>query len=210
MSRIVFLYRHVTRQGIKIHKLENKPTVPEDNLFFDYVKDCAEVFQELIKPPATVNRFLGNSSFRCDKGFPSFRRQNQLFVSRRNIDKRFIGRDGFVPVYWDGEELGTWDGDKPSVDTPIQVRLYDFFDLINYMVHSHVYIEGATFTTTNYPCGALEEVKEIIKAVQGDFTTERFAVNLIGHGSLIGGNSVRDLKGYKFYARPAPEIRGCL
>lgn len=42
-----------------------------------------------------------NVSFRCEKGFPSFRDKNIIYVSKRNMDKRMIGKEGFVAVNLD-------------------------------------------------------------------------------------------------------------
>jgi len=207
MDRIQFLKNDVTRESIKQCNTLEGVEVPNDVEFFEYIKGCAETFQELIKPPAEVTRFLGNSSFRCDKGFPSFRGDNCIYMSKRNIDKKFIDKEGFIKVYkFDGRYVYQSIIDKPSVDTPIQLRLYEFFSNINYMIHGHVYVKDEPFTGIAYPCGAVEEVREIISAMGGRYRVLSFAVNLKGHGCLIGGATVDDLKGYEFVTRPVPEL----
>jgi len=208
-ERLEFLKNGVTRQSSILSVPDEPMVVPDKRDFFEYVKTVAERFHELIQPPKEVTRFLGNSSFRCDKGFPSFRHDNLIFVSKRNINKRYIGHDGFVPVELKDGQLYCYAKHKPSVDSPIQVRLFDFFENINYMVHAHVYVENAPMTDYPIPCGAIEEVKEVIKAMKGDYKATRLAVNLRGHGCLVGGYTMDyfldPVYGFKFFARPMPE-----
>ncbi|KKL09469.1 hypothetical protein LCGC14_2565540 [marine sediment metagenome] len=182
--------------------------VPDEKEFFELTRQYASTFHELIHA-ANPSRFLGNLSFRCENGFPSFRSGDKFFVSRRNIDKRQIGREGFVSV-----DLGDWSlakcyvsetvpyyGDnKPSVDTPIQRLLFRQFNQINYMLHSHTYVDGAPFTDNVIPCGALEEYEAIVNQVcysSGKMIIRderQFAVNLRGHGSLVGAATVNQLR----------------
>ncbi len=167
------------------------------------IKSYAEIFHELIHPE-NAERFMGNASFRCMRGFPSYRKDGVIFVSRRNIDKRYIGRENFVavkeklPIEYFGEN-------KPSVDTPIQVRLYEQYQNIRYMLHSHTYIMDAPFTKSIIPCGALEEADEIIHLFP-DKNMKSFAVNLKGHGSIMLGDTTKKLLNTQYYARPVPEI----
>ena len=160
-------------------------------------------FQELIQrclalpTNCKTERFIGNASLRkllpqvgrCGKGMPSFRgSDNIIFVSKRNIDKQFIELDNFVPVWLDNNKLMYSGPDKPSVDTPVQVRLYQTLDHINYILHSHCYIKNAPFTATAIPCGAIEEYDEIMKLLsdsQTDTHRNQYVINLIGHGSII-------------------------
>ena len=48
-----------------------------------------------------------------------------IFVSKRNVDKQFITLSNFVPVYMQEDKLMYCGDEKPSVDTPVQVRLYE-------------------------------------------------------------------------------------
>lgn len=185
------------------------PDAPE---FFTLVKEYAKTFHTLVDPEKEVKRFLGNSSFRCNKGFPSFRsdwHSDVIFVSRRNIDKEFIDKAGFVgtTLGLDGKGTYFYGENKPSVDTPIQLRLYQYYKNINYMIHSHTYIEGAPTTLTHFPCGSLQEVDEIIKLIP-DENVEVAFINLLGHGSLVMSKTVEDLKDIPYIRRPAPEILG--
>ena len=195
----------ITRQGTVNIKDEPTPVIPDEPEFFELIKDYAETFHELLNPAKKVTRFLGNSSFRCQRGFPSFRKDNIMFVSRRNIDKRYIGQEGFVPTKLDNGNLLYWGEHKPSVDTPIQIRLYQELPNINYMIHAHVYLENAPYTEQAIPCGALEEIEEILSKIE-DKNTNYFELNLIGHGCTVFANNVEQLKDLKYKRRPAPEI----
>jgi hypothetical protein len=180
--------------------------VPDMAEFFNIVRDYAEQFHVLINPDKEVTRFLGNASFRCQRGFPSFRYEKYIYVSRRNVDKRYISREGFVAVEPDykPDTIYYYGDNKPSVDTPIQIRLYKWYPGVNFMVHSHVYISGAPFTSQPVPCGALEEFEEIVALVP-DKGASDFCVNLLGHGSLVLARNIDYLKGVQFIPRPTPE-----
>lgn len=145
---------------------------------------------------------------------PSFRgSDNIIFVSKRNIDKQFIELDNFVPVWLDNNKLMYSGPDKPSVDTPVQVRLYQTLDHINYILHSHCYIKNAPFTTTAIPCGAIEEYDKIMKLLndsQIDTHRNQYVINLIGHGSIIMWNDMQQFHEdiepkLEYYKRNIPE-----
>ena len=201
---------YVTRQSVynKNSQAISPPDNSETNLFLDIIRESAETFSELIRPSNGVTRYLGNASFRCERGFPSMRADNGIFVSRRNVDKAHIGRDAFVYVERVDCRLWYHGEHKPSVDTPIQSALYALFPWTNYMLHSHVYVEGAPFSSKMIPCGGLEEIAEII-SVLGEYKPldyKSFAINLKGHGSIIFTNQPESIRSYKFYARPRPEL----
>lgn len=185
--------------------------VPDEKEFFEIVKEQADKFHLLIHA-ANSNRLLGNASFRCERGFPSFRHEDTIFVSQRNIDKRFIGQEGFVGVALEKNFQATqvrYYGDvKPSVDTPIQTRLFDYYKKIKYILHSHTYIKDAIFTKDVIPCGAIEEFDHIEYLVR-DENIENFCINLRGHGSLILAKDLSFLRStcYLYYARPTPETQ---
>ena len=187
--------------------------VPENNELFDIVKGYADVFHSLIHPEGGVTRFLGNSSFRertrCERGFPSFRNGDTVFVSRRNVDKRFIDKDNFVPTKLDTNGNVLYGGEnKPSVDTPIQLRLYEALPQINYMLHSHTYVEGAPFTGNMVPCGGVEEVTEILSVIDslsGGRNEDFYAINLVGHGCIVMAKEAEQMKNLPFVGRILPE-----
>jgi hypothetical protein len=93
---------HFTRVPTVQEVLPPVPEVPEETEFFEFAHNCADIFHNLIRPAKGTERFLGNMSFRCQNGFPSFRGENGIiYVSRRNVDKSDIKAASFVPVYLD-------------------------------------------------------------------------------------------------------------
>jgi len=201
-KRVEFL-RSLKRQATQFIDME-VPTPTVDGRFLEIIRKHGETFTHLLNP-ANAERFLGNSSFRCMKGFPSFRDSEAIYVSRRNIDKSSIGEDGFVPIVMNNNstEYFVLGKVKPSVDTPIQIRLYQYYPNISYMLHSHVYIEGAPFTSQILPCGAVEEFDEIVKLFQ-DKGIKNASINLLGHGSLAMTDSTDYFDTLEYYARTLP------
>ena len=170
--------------------------------FLELVKDYAETFHELIQ--AQTSRFLGNCSTRCMRGFPSVRDGQLIYVSKRNVDKRYIDNDAFVACQLTEKGVKYFSENKPSVDTPIQLSLYKELPNINYMIHSHCYIKGAMFTDEIIPCGGLEEIDAILKLIP-DKNTEYAAINLKGHGSTIMVKDVKNLENIAYIPRLLPE-----
>jgi len=212
-SRTEYL-KTITRKGCTA--IDIPVTIPNNVEFFNVVKDYAEIFHHLIHPEEGVTRFLGNSSFReenrtrCERGFPSFRSDNGvIYVSRRNVDKRYIDKDNFVPTKLNYDGSVFYSGpNKPSVDTPIQLQLYARLPEINYMIHAHVYIDGAPFTEQMVPCGGLEEVEEVMTAIKNNYPSPHedfYAINLIGHGCVVMSNKAEQLKNIPFVGRRLPE-----
>jgi hypothetical protein len=174
--------------------------VAADEEFLKIVREYADEFHTIIHA-VNQGRLLGNVSFRCENGFPSYRVDDVICVSRRNIDKRDINSLGFVAVNVTSTDVVEYYGDaKPSVDTPIQVRLYEYYTNVKYMLHAHVSIAGAPVTRNIVPCGAVEEFDDII-ALYPDRTSTNFAVNLRGHGSLVLTSTVEDMKNIRFVRR---------
>ena len=194
----------------EIYKSTDNPTIPIKKEFFNIVRDYATKFVEAAFQTKDVKRFLGNASFRCPKGFPSFRDGKYIFVSKRNVNKEFIGIEEFVPVYLENGKIYYCGENKPSVDTPIRVRMYEKLPNINYMIHSHCYIDGAPYTEKALPCGAIEEVDEIAKLLEiyydNDYYRDFYLMNLIGHGSIMMSKNPEQLKNVAMFGRQLPEI----
>lgn len=208
MGRIQELlrFRRIGSQVYDLPDLKTKPDIPDE--FYTLVRNYADIFHECIHG-ANPSRLLGNASFRCERGFPSFKNGEQVFVSHRNIDKRHIEPNGFVPVklmYNDKKATVAYHGlYKPSVDAPIHLLLYHFYHNMKYMIHSHTYIQDALCTTQRIPCGAIEEFYEIIKIYPNREHTF-IILNLLGHGSLVMSDRIEKLNFIKYYPRPMPEI----
>ena len=185
-----------------------------DPIFSGIIRQSADKFHELIHGTNTT-RFLGNCSFRCEQGFPSFRGNGIVYVSRRNVDKRSIGEDMFVPVSFStGKDAVEYFGEhKPSVDTPIQLALYERYPEIKYMLHSHCYIErkqslrDLLWTVEPIPCGAFEEFYEIINEYPNEIPAQSngVCINLMGHGSIVMAKDLSIFKDIEYISRPMPE-----
>lgn len=191
-------------------------TIPDETEFIALVREYAQRFHEIMQPAPNVRRFLGNCSIkpmppqvgRCSKGMPSFKYKDHIFVSQRNVNKEYLDIQHFVPVYMSDGKIYYCGENKPSVDTPIQLRLYQALPNIRYMIHSHCYVENADFTTRSIPCGAIEETDEILQFIDEHYKTRNadvYRINLIGHGSIIMANTINNLKNVKYFGRPMPE-----
>jgi hypothetical protein len=201
-DRLLFL-KSLTRVPSTSSGNCSRPPV-SDPMFFDWVHFYADKFHQLLDPGPDVKRLLGNASFRCSYGFPALRdSSNGIYVSKRNVDKRDITPGSFVRVWMENGILMYDRDEKPSVDAPVQVRLFEAFPNINYMIHGHVYLVGGKSTSLVLPCGALEEVDEIVEICQPDTRFE--TLNLRGHGCLVMASELWQLKGQSFFARPKPE-----
>lgn len=218
LNRLYYL-ANITRQGTiqeNSDKSELLESITDENMFVDIVHSYAERFHELMNPGCEVKRFLGNCSmrpsapkeFRCLKGMPSFRHGDYIFVSQRNVDKEYLDISHFVPAKLENGKIYYCGENKPSVDTPIQLRFYNALPNINYMIHSHCYVDNAAFTTKPIPCGAIEEVAEVLDFIDKEYGSREltsYRINLKGHGSIIMGHTVDDLVNVSYSKRPIPE-----
>lgn len=193
-------------------RLSAKVEVPDNEEFFAIARKYADKFHELIHIE-NKDRFLGNLSYRCENGFPSFREGDYFYVSKRNIDKREITKEGFVPVKIlprdaTGPIAGyPYYGDhKPSVDTPINYLLYEKYPNLRYILHSHVYIAGTPQTKEVIPCGALEEAYAIMDMV-GPILRDYCYINLNGHGSIVLSSNLEPFKDIKYIPREFPTMQ---
>lgn len=173
----------------------------EDDGFLKVVKEFGNRFAQFVEQ-LNPNRLLGNASTRCSFGFPSTKQEGMIFVSRRNVDKKTLNEDSMVPVVYDNISDSILYGghNKPSVDTPIQVMLYEKYPHINYIIHGHCYVKDAPMTEIAVPCGDVRELKEISKA-NGYFCGSS-AINLKGHGCLIMAEDLKFFDHIRLKARP--------
>lgn len=185
---------------IPSRQVGEKIVCPTETNFFEIARENANNFHHLVHA-VNQDRFLGNLSFRCENGFPSFRKNDLIFVSQRNIDKRNLNENGFVAVNLNSENCVEYYGsNKPSVDTPIQIRLYNYYHNIKYMLHAHVYVDDTPTTHDIIPCGSIEEFTEIMSLFPNR-DEARFCVNLNGHGCLILTDNVEYLRDVKYKSR---------
>jgi ribulose-5-phosphate 4-epimerase/fuculose-1-phosphate aldolase len=142
-------------------------------------------------------RYFGNVSTRCVKLFPSRLTDGDwtgAWVSRRNIDKRFIEPTDMVWVTQPGpdEDIFYYGGDsrKPSVDAAIQLTLYRENPKLRFMVHGHASIADSPETSVYYPCGDLREVEEVSELLKKGHRI----INLRNHGFLIAAEDLEELE----------------
>jgi hypothetical protein len=176
---------------------------PSDE-FIEIIRAYGEQFTKFVNA-VNPNRLLGNASTRCAKGFPAQRLKDRYLVSRRNVDKTTLSPDDFIEVKTQEERVIHIGNVKPSVDTPIQIRLFNYYTNVNYMIHGHVYVDGAPYTKSKIPCGYIEEFQEI-KELYPSSSDSNFCVNLRGHGCLIMANDLDYFKNIKLIGRPFPEL----
>ena len=175
--------------------------IPNDEIFFSFVRESAEIFHKTIDHSDGVTKFMGNASFRG--------KDRYLFVSKRDVDKSKIDKDNFVACRLDNDILYYYGDTKPSKDTISQAKLYNLFPNINYIIHSHCYASDGKYTEMPVPCGSLDEIDEITKVIEkeynGDYGLTLYKINYLGHGCLLLGNTVNDLKATNFIPRNFPE-----
>ena len=175
--------------------------IPNNEEFFHFVRDIAEIFHKMINHSEGVTKFMGNASFRG--------KDNYLFVSKRDVDKSKIDKNNFVACRLEEGKLYYYGDTKPSKDTISQANLYNLLPNINYMIHSHCYIEDAPFTKNVLPCGAVNEVDEIKELIndyyENDFNKDLYLINLIGHGSIMMSKNLEQLKNINMVERELPE-----
>jgi len=136
-------------------------------------------------------RFFGNLSTRCAALFPSKRESSGYFVSGRNTDKEQLKRSDMVECVLSNDKIMYFGERKPSVDTPVQVALYEIFPKINYMIHGHNFVKGVPSTENYFPCGDKREIPEIVKLI-GDSTYG--VINLKNHGFLVYAQYLGELE----------------
>lgn len=134
-------------------------------------------------------RYFGNISTRCMQMFPTSRSKiggNCYIFSPRNSDKKKLTEKDSImitpPLYYGNR--------KYSVDSPCQVEIYQRYLDINYMIHGHAYIKGATFTNHYYPCGDLRELSELFDKMDNGIRI----INLVNHGFLLMAKDLDELK----------------
>lgn len=143
------------------------------------------------------NRFFGNVSTRCQCLFPTVRIDQGILVSPRNSDKRVLSISDMVLcsmsnlVYYHN-------GQKPSVDAPIQLEIYKQKPKINYMIHGHAFPDFSESkpwfqrTTEHYKlCGDFNEAAEILHVMKEAYNG---IIILKQHGFLIFGEYLETVR----------------
>ena len=218
MDRLNYLSTVTRKASVQVDGTPTFEFNEKDKEFLDFVKSSAETFHKLMCLPPDVKRFVGNASLRfkeptrCMSGFPAIRKDDLVLISRRNVDKTGISEKDFVVCYLDENNNTAYMGEnKPSVDSPVQLRLFKTLPNIDYILHGHCYIKNAPMTKRAIPCGAVEEVSETLNVLQdnyGSLNEEFYTLNLKGHGCLImaSAEQLSKMKSVEFYTRPLPEL----
>jgi len=181
---------YFTRSAIRCRttKIDIKiPNTTDDVLeFIELNKTLANHIQT-----SCGERFFGNLSTRCSKLFPTFRKNVGIFVSPRNIDKETILSTDMVYCEFEENNIYYVGEHKPSVDTPIQLKVYKECEQINFMIHGHSFINGSVETKEYFLCGDLRESKEVIDIIQNN----RYGtINLKNHGFLLYSDTLENMK----------------
>ena len=193
LSKAILKFYDFTKEVVRVQTKREDIDIHLDNEILNTLDGLIQTNIKLQKYIETScgNRFFGNISTRCQKLFPSFKiNSNYMFVSPRNSNKESLTSDDMV-LY---SSNNTYSGNnKPSVDSPTQIKLYKLYPNINFMIHGHAIISGiGEVNTNNYRlCGDTREVDEILEVVNTD--EKSFVVNLKNHGFLIGANSLNSL-----------------
>ena len=183
-------------------------TIPDEQAFVNVVTQYSDDFMRLRGQDMPLGGAERPQIGRCLQGMPSFRCGDKAFLSPRAPSQRYIRLEEFIPCYMDGDILRYGGSNKPSVDAPIHLSLYKHLPNINYILHAHDYIEGASFTTQSIPCGAMEEVQAVMNAIAahyGDTNLPAYQINLKGHGSLLMASTVEGLRNIHYIKRQLPE-----
>ena len=201
LRKRIYELTNMTRMGSKSVGEVNYFTI--EPKFIEIVKNFGQKFATFVNA-INPNRLLGNASTRCMSGFPAVRENDRIFVSKRNVDKQSLSSEDFVESSLQDKYVEYYGDNKPSVDTPVQLLLFSYFPNIRYMIHGHVYVEGAPMTVSKIPCGFLEEILDIMVAIR-DRNIEEFSVNLRGHGCIMACKDLAYFDTVKLESRPFPE-----
>ena len=184
LSRLDYLSTVTRKPSVKEDTSLSFEFNNRDKEFLEIIKSSAETFHKLMCLPPDVKRFVGNASLRfktptrCMNGFPAIRKDDYVLISRRNVDKTGISEKDFVVCHLNDDGNTVYSGmNKPSVDTPVQLRLFKALPNIDYILHGHCYVKDAIMTDRAIPCGAVEEVNAVLTAIE----RSNSAVNPLDH-----------------------------
>jgi hypothetical protein len=199
-NRMSFIFALTRKPSVMVGDSTPSEIDPD---FIKIVQDFGARFSTYVNA-VNPNRLLGNASTRCSFGFPGARTGTSYFISERNVNKSHITSENFVRVGTSEDKVEYSGPKKPSVDAPIQIKVFNYFKNVNYIIHGHVYVCGAPFTRHKLPCGAVEEIDELKMLLSPDMANA--CINLRGHGCLILANDLRYFDSIELAARVCPEF----
>lgn len=192
---------------------KNSVRVRTKQIYIDYfhknndVQDFINLNNTLAKyiQVSCGERFFGNLSTRCMLLFPSLKNDISILVSPRNVNKKNISEEDMV-LCQKGDNILTYVGNKkPSVDSPVQLKIYENKSHINYIIHGHAFIKDAVETSEYFVCGDIREADEVIELIDDN---QYGAINLKNHGFLLYSDTLDNLKelinGLEFFYERKP------
>ena len=212
LNNIFKLYEW-TKSSIRKESLKSDSFIPYDVVNIPELVKFCDIIRNVSNKVENERggRYFGNASTRCSKMFPSIRNKyndnekwkhfQYILVSKRNISKEKIQPNDFVITQFgkSSESVGKilyYGDNKPSVDTPGQIYLYQDYPNINFMIHGHAYINTEfliPYTNKYCSCGDVREVNQIEKYVQHK-DCDFFIINLINHGFIIGTDTLERME----------------
>ena len=153
-----------TKQSIRLNSKQSSfdsNELVELNSNMDKLCDIVHTIANKVED-SRGGRYFGNISTRCAAMFPSMRvPENIVLMSARNSPKKYLTGEDFVITKLK-ESIVLYNGDKkPSVDSPIQLSLYEKYSNINFIVHGHAFIKNILHTKHYCPCGDMREFEYI-------------------------------------------------
>jgi hypothetical protein len=111
------------------------------------------------------------------------------------MPKDFIKPEDLIPIRLSDDKLKVLYSShrKPSVDTPVQLALYNYYKNIHFFIHGHAIINNAIETEHYYPCGDMREVSAVIKAFDNP-TARLIILNMKNHGFLLGTETADEMR----------------
>lgn len=192
LTKYILMLYQWTKDSIRVSSININNTTDvivnsDINKFIELNKSVADKF-ELIS-----GRYFGNCSTRCSKMFPSMKHDEKILVSKRNVSKNRISVNDLISVHLN-ETLNVLEYSgisKPSVDAPIQCKIFNTNTHINYIIHGHTYIKNSPYTMKYFPCGDIREYNEIISIIG---LNKNGTINLINHGFIIYSDTILNLE----------------
>lgn len=172
---------------------------PQPDAFIEALMRCNAALASKLQTELG-GRYFGNISTRCQELFPGSNLTHVL-VSPRNSDKRRLTASDMTHVFQDGDRICYHGSRKPSVDAPVQLKLFQSRPGIRFFIHGHAYVEGAPVTQHYFPCGDLREVPGILELMH---PSNRGIMNLRRHGFLIYADGITGLRELTSSVRFAP------
>ena len=121
-----------------------------------------------------------------------------MLVSPRNSDKKSLSIDDMVLVFKDDDKIFYSGERKPSIDTPIQIEIYNMFPDIKYLIHGHSFSKIGEYTENYCLCGDLNEIYEIKPIIEKNYNKSWDIINLKNHGFFIWIKDIKEFEKFNY------------